>query len=84
MALTASEKKTLQETHDNGIKVKTVLLGVNGDDGLVGDVKRMCEKQVRQTSEHNKLKRNFYLLVGILTGSGVLYGGIAGISKLIH
>ena len=72
MALNQDEKRKLDESHDAIIQVKTVLLGVNGDDGLCGDVKRVVES-------HSKLKRNFYSLIGFLVGSGVLGGSLWGV-----
>lgn len=65
--LTKDERKKLDETHDSIIRIETVL--GNGDDGLVGDVKRIAKS-------HYNLKRNFIILVSFLAGSGVLTGGI--------
>ncbi len=64
-----------EEEHDMLIKIHTVLLGTNGDDGLVGDVQRF-------SNSHYKLRRNFWMLVSFLTGSGVLGAG-AIVSQLI-
>lgn len=58
--------------------IYTVLLGVpdtqNG--GLVDKVNNVCE-------EHKKLSKNFFILVGVLAGSGLLGGSIAGIIQLL-
>ena len=67
--LTENEIESIRETHDTVIRVATVLLGTNGDNGLVGDVKRIGES-------HFKLKRNFWILVSFLAGSGVLGGSL--------
>ena len=74
MALTKEEKAILQDIKDDQTEIKTVLLGVpNTDDrGLVGDVKALAEG-------HGKLKRNFWTLVGILIGSGIIGSGIYGL-----
>ncbi len=51
--------------------LRTKLLGANGNDegGLCGDVKYLLQ-------DHSKLKRNFYILLAFLLGSGVLGVGI--------
>jgi len=69
MPLTKDERKKLDETHDTVNKLKTTLVGMNGDEGLVGDFKKVAES-------HYKLRRNFYLLLGVLIGSGILTGSI--------
>ena len=69
MALNREERQRLDETHDSIIRIETVLLGTGGDNGLVGDVKRLA-------ISHFKLKKNFWVLVSFLAGSGVLGGGI--------
>ncbi len=68
--------RKINETHDVALQLKTVLLGANGDQGLVGDV-----KQIGQS--HYKLRGQFRLLLGILVGSGVLTGAGFGIAKLV-
>jgi len=65
MALTKEESRKLEETHDAVMQVKTVLLGANGDDGLVGEVKRV-------TRSHYNLKRVVWILIGFLAGAGIL------------
>ena len=72
MALTKDEKKMVQETHDDMIEIKAVLLGVDGANGLVDDVKHIA-------SSHYKLRLRFWILIGILVGSGILGVGYAGI-----
>ena len=65
MALTKDERQKLDETHDCIIRLETVLLGTDGDNGLVGDVKLLAKS-------HFKLKKNFWILVAFLAGSGFL------------
>jgi len=50
------------------------LIGVNGDEGLVGEIKDLHRN-------HNKLKQSFWTLVGILVGSGFIGGGLWGLLK---
>lgn len=47
--------------------LRTKLLGANGNDegGLCGEVKYLLR-------DHSKLKRNFYILIAFLIGSGAL------------
>ncbi|OGN89803.1 MAG: hypothetical protein A2158_01685 [Chloroflexi bacterium RBG_13_46_14] len=62
---TKEHEKTIQETHDTVLEIKTVLLGKNGDEGMCGQLKDLI-------ASHYTLKRNFWILVGILIGSGVI------------
>jgi len=54
------------------VKIRTVLLGANGDKGLVGQV----------SENTSKINRNTVILAAIL-GSGVLGGSIVGIIQAI-
>jgi len=69
--------------HEAIIEIHTVLLGANGDDGLVGDVKRCAVAIKEESCELSKLKKIVYTLVGVLVGSGVITGGAIGIDKLV-
>lgn len=69
MTLTKDEREILNKTHDKIVELTAILLGARGDNGLIGDVKRLA-------SSHYKLRRNFWFLVGILAGSGVISVGI--------
>ncbi len=71
MALTKDEREKLDRTHDTVIEIKTVLLGTDSDNGMVGDLKRLAKS-------HYKLRTNFWLLIGILVGSGILGGSLWG------
>lgn len=79
MALTKEEKGLLKEISNNQKEVMkeqtvmhTVLLGADGAEGLVEEVKSLARG-------HGKLKRNFWILVGTLMGSGVIGGSVAGL-----
>ena len=63
------QEKMIQETHDTVIKLNTVLLGSNGRSGLVDEVKAIAVS-------HYSLKRNFWTLIGVLVGSGIIGSGI--------
>ena len=65
--LTKDERQKLDETHDSIIRIE-VLLG-NGDKGLCEDVRRLA-------NSHYRLKKNYWVLVSFLAGSGVLGGGL--------
>ena len=73
-----TQKEMIQEIHQTTIQQRTVLLGVPGTDdkGLVGEVKDVKLKVNSVARSHGKLKRNFWLLVGALAGSGAIGGGI--------
>lgn len=55
-------------------EIHTVLLGVEGtaDRGLVGTVEEVVKTQAEQGKCMSKIKRNFWMLVAFLIGSGVL------------
>ncbi len=53
-------------------EIKQVLKGYNGQEGLVKRVETVCD-------EHNKLSRNFWILVAFLIGSGIISGTIIGV-----
>ena len=69
-----NQKQLIQEIHETVTILKTVLLGVPGteDNGLVGKVDEVHRS-------HYRLKRNFYILIGVLVGSGILGTGIWGL-----
>lgn len=65
LELTDKHVKMIEETHDTVNTLKTVLLGVNGDEGLVGDVKQLARG-------HQKLCNRVWILIGVLASTGVL------------
>ncbi len=64
----------LDKYHESVTILNTVVLGKNGDAGLVGKLEHNCD-------ETNMLKTRFWMLIGLLIGSGVL-GGV-GLAQLI-
>ncbi len=79
MALTKEEKEILKGISDDQKEIMkeqtvlhTVLLGANGAEGLVEEVKSIAKG-------YGKLKRNFWMLVGVLVGSGVIGGSVVGL-----
>ena len=79
MALTEEERQKLNETHDSIIEIKTVLLGTDGYNGLVGDIKQNSQAILALNEKHSKLNVHFWQLVGVLVGSGVIGGGAIGL-----
>ena len=75
--MNAEDRKLAQSTHDTVTQLKTVLLGVNGDTGLIGEFKEVKES-------HYKLRQRFYIFVGIIAGSGILTGAGIGIAELVQ
>lgn len=73
---TELERQQLQKTHDTVIEIKTVLLGANGDLGLCGEVKTLCQRMAKQEDRHARLAKTFWIVVGVLGGSGILATGI--------
>ena len=72
MDFTEKHEQMLQETHDVVIKLKTVILDSDGHKGLASQVNDVC-------SSHYRLRRNFWLLIGILAGSGIITGTVLGV-----
>uniref|UniRef100_A0A6M3IZ32 Uncharacterized protein n=1 Tax=viral metagenome TaxID=1070528 RepID=A0A6M3IZ32_9ZZZZ len=90
----ADDRRMWQETHDAVIKLQAVIIGCNGDKGMVGCIEefraeliKMREKEQGDMdmihSRHNRLSRNFWTLVGVLGGSGVLVGGGWGLLNML-
>jgi len=73
-----TQEELIQETHETVIQLNTVLLGVQGtaNGGLVKEVKDIKVNVSQLGRSVGKLKRNFWLLIGVLVGSGVLGSGI--------
>jgi hypothetical protein len=76
MELTDRQVIQIEETHDTVVQLKTVLLGANGNPGLVTKVEKSCERQ-------DALEKRFWYLVGTLAGLGLISGGILGLLKLV-
>lgn len=63
----------LDKVENSLIEIKTVLLGKNGDKGLVG-----------QVQDHDRTIKTILIILAALIGSGVLGGGILGGIKLLY
>ncbi len=65
-----TQKQMIQETYENVTRLSTVILGVPGTEngGLVAEVKSL-------SGSHYRLKKSFWMLIGILIGSGILGAG---------
>ena len=70
--LTSEDRKMLEAIHEKVIKIEVVLLGANGDEGLVGEVQDLKRK-------YNRLTLGVYTLIGILIGLGLLTTGALGL-----
>jgi len=64
--------KKIEETHDVVIQLKTVILGIDGDPGLVGLV----------YSNTRKINKITIILAGLI-GTGLVTGGSIALSRLI-
>lgn len=75
----------LDKYHESVTVLNTVVLGKNGDAGLIGNFEQARDALNKRLDENCKetsmLKVRFWLLIGLLMGSGLL-GGI-GIAQLI-
>lgn len=70
--------KKIEETHSAVITIRTVLLGANGDEGLVGDVHKLACLQTKTESRLNKL----YIIVAGIGGVGLIGGGLTKLLEL--
>ena len=70
--LTKDERQKLDETHDTVITLKTVLLGADGNPGLIDQVHSNTKRSTRNT----------IIIAGII-GSGALGGGVYGLIQLL-
>ena len=69
--LNDEQAKKIDDALEAIVEIRTVLLGAKGEDGggLCNDVKA-------QRQDLNALSLRFWILVGILVGSGILGGSI--------
>ena len=58
-----------KETHDTVLRLETMLIGMPGTDdkGMAGKLNDVCE-------DYARLKTRFWILIGILSGSGIITG----------
>lgn len=83
MEFTQDHIMMLQETHDTVIRISTVLLGADGDKGLVGKVEETRERQDELEDRQNKSESNWKMLIGYMIGTSIITGGtVAGLVKL--
>ena len=75
------DRELLKSTHDTVIQLKTLLVGTNGDEGLIGEIKTIKVDTKELRSKHNKLNVRFWTLVSFLAGSGILGVSIWGFFK---
>jgi len=71
----------LYETHRTVQEVKAVLVGIDGDNGLCGDVRRMTQRLEKLENGHNRLRLTVYILIGVLVGSGIISGAVLGVGS---
>lgn len=67
-------EKLIRETHDSVNQLHDALLGIDGKGGIINRVQCLEDN-------YAKLNRNFWILVALLVGLGIIGGGIVG---LIH
>jgi Mg2+ and Co2+ transporter CorA len=58
-------EKLIRESHDSIKRLEDALLGINGQGGMMRRVQEL-------ENNYSKLNRNFWILVSLLIGSGVL------------
>ena len=75
MALTEAERELLQEARDAALESMVLLKGANGG-GLISHVSAHDDAIENINTLHDKLSRNFWTLVGVLIGSGVIGGSL--------
>tara|TARA_Y100000310_G_scaffold327860_1_gene394866 strand:+ start:3531 stop:3803 length:273 start_codon:yes stop_codon:yes gene_type:complete len=69
-------RETYAEMKTEVMGVKTVLVGYNGDEGLVGRVETL-------STSYYKFKDRATLVFGVLLGTGVIGGSAYGLVRLI-
>ena len=67
-----TQGQLIEETHDTVIQLKTVLLGANGDTGLIGDFKEAVKKINTNEKRISWNRLLIYTLVALLIGTGIL------------
>ena len=71
-----SQEEMIQEIYQTITQLSTVLLGVpnTANGGLVKDVKSLKVDTKEIGHSLGKLKKSFWLLVGVLIGTGIVTG----------
>ena len=80
---TERHEKLLEETNKTVIAIKTALVGINGEGGLIERVDTLNNNHNSLEEKHNKLEKRVWLIVGILAGSGALGSGIYALIQAI-
>lgn len=71
MALTKQERQEFQELRDDVKEIRTALIGINGEGGLIRKVEAVADS-------HYSLRRRVYISAAFLAGSGGIVGIIMG------
>jgi hypothetical protein len=64
--------KLIRESHDTIKRLESALLGIDGQGGIMRKVEDL-------ENNYAKLNRNFWILVSLLVGSGVLGASLWGL-----
>lgn len=78
-----TQEELLQETHDMVLKLHAVVVGENGDTGIIGRIDSVCNRQDEIEREHHKLSKVVWILIGTLTGSGAIGAGVYQLLKAL-
>ena len=82
MALTKKEQDQIDTLIKGNTEIHTVLVGLNGEGGLLKKVDRMADKHDELAKSHGVLKRKVYVAAAIATAG---YGGVtAFVAKLLN
>ena len=69
--LNDEQAKKIDDALEAIVEIRTVLLGAKGEDGG-----GLCNETRENTKNIGLLTRNFWILVALLVGSGILGGGL--------
>ena len=80
---TERHEKLLEETNDTVIAIKTALVGLNGEGGLIERVDTLNSNHNSLEEKHNKLEKRVWLVIGVLVGTGALGSGVYALIQAI-
>ena len=68
----------VEKLHRDVLEIKTTLIGIpdSADSGLLGEIKQIKLNGYNLNHRVRRLSQKFWLLVGILAGSGVIGSGL--------